>query len=75
MKPIGKIKQYPKAFARLAKQLNELTDRVNLLSTLEAGPGLKLTESTQKLRLEVSGLSGELDCTTTPPTVNIFAGS
>lgn len=67
MQPIANLEQCPAAFAPLAAKINELVDRVNLLSSLEAGPGLRLVESDAKLILEIGALTGELVCNESGP--------
>lgn len=62
MQPIEKLKTCRKSDKEAAAKINELVDRVNLLSSLEAGRGLRLTTSDSKLLLELGTLTGELTC-------------
>lgn len=62
MQPIKKIDQAAAAFVPYAEKINELVDGFNLLLSLEAGPGLKITKSDNKIIIEIGTLTVDLDC-------------
>jgi hypothetical protein len=72
MAKIEPIESAPAAFAPLAAKINEVIAALNRRG-LTAGPGIKLTPSDHGTTIEVYGLTGELDCETTPPSVTIWA--
>lgn len=72
MAKLERITQCPAAFLPFARAHNQLVDEMER-RRLEAGPGIKLTETDNGTKIEVANLSGELTCEEEGGDIVIYA--